>query len=491
MTIGDGGSGPPPGWYPDGPGWERRWDGAGWTSERRPVRSPWAPPSAGAPAGSAAPPTTFRPVSPNPGPGPVAPSGPSYPPPSYPPPSYAPPSYAPPPAKRRLLWLWVALAVVLVVVVATVATLVVVKPWSDDADGKEAGGDETAEPTEPTATAGEEGVRGDLDGDGRGDVVGRYYDTTETRLTLTNGDGSFQLAKEPVRQEEKLVVADFDGDGGSEVGSWFDSGGTLQFEVEDGDLSVTQDFELWFKVQQIKAAFGDFDGDGLTDIAVYGQQHRSQVAVWVLHNDGDSFGQPEKWAALPNASYGSTELIVGDFNGDGSDDAMAVVPDEPLVRGDFDSYYWYGDFGVEPLIAQGTSFARGGIGSVEEELFDQEYAVGDFDGDGKETLVADNYYEDTFVLYEYDGTTLRPTGARVAYGVAGDGVMDAVVAVDLDGNQLDDLVFTSVDVDDYSFFGIWVATADAESGGMDTLTKWADLPDCAGDYCEVDYYPTR
>ncbi|WP_322937897.1 FG-GAP-like repeat-containing protein [Nocardioides bizhenqiangii] len=510
MTIGDGGSAAPPGWYPDGPGWERRWDGVAWTADRRPVspaqppvqppaqppaqpptqrpvqasRSPWAPPSAGAPAGSPAP-SPFRPASPPPGQ--VPPGSPQGPPPGPPFATPGGPSYPAPPQKKSLLWLWVALAVVLIVVVATVVTLVVVQPWSDDGDGSKGGG-ATTEPTETEPAA--EPVRGDIDGDGRGDVLGRFYDSTESRLTLTNADGSFQLAKEPVQQEENLVVADFDGEGGNDVGSWFDSGGTLQFEIEDSDLSVTQAFDLWFKVEAVNAAFGDFDGDGLTDIAAYGQQHRSQVAVWVLRNSGDGFEAPVKWAALPNATYGSTELIVGDFNGDGSDDVMAVAPDEPVVRGDFDNLYWYGDFGVVPLIARAGSFARGTIAPVETDLFDQEYTVGDFDGDGKETLVADNFYEDTFLLYEYDGTTLRPTGATVPYGVAGDGVMDAVTAVDLNGDQLDDLVLTSVNIDDYSFYGVWVATADAE-GGIDTPTKWADLPSCSNDYCEVDYFVAR
>ncbi|KAA1425893.1 FG-GAP-like repeat-containing protein [Nocardioides antri] len=491
MTIGDGGSGAPPGWYPDGPGWERRWDGAAWTADRRPVPppSPQRPgPPPGPPGDSAAPPTAFRPVAPNAGPGPVAPSGP---PPGAPfgAPGPSPYSTPPPARKKSLLWLWIALAVVLVVVIASVATLLVVQPWSDDDGGeKEAGGgEETTEPTDgPTDAA----VRGDLDGDGRGDVLGRYYDDTENRLTLTNADGTFELAQEPTQQEENLIVGDFDGDGASDIGSWFDASGTLQFEVEDTELSLTQEFDLWFKVAAIKAAFGDFDGDGLVDIAAYGQQHRSQVAVWVLHNNGEGFDEPEKWAALPNATYGSTELIVGDFNGDASDDVMAVVPNEPVVRGDFDSYYWYGDFGVTPLIAGPGSFARGGIAAIETDLYDQEYAVGDFDGDGKETLVADNYFEDSFVFYEYDGTTLRPTGSELSYAVAGDGVMDGVVAVDLDGNQLDDLVFTSVDIDDYTFLGAWAALADPE-GGLDTPTEWAQIPPCSGDYCEVDYFEAQ
>jgi len=385
----------------------------------------------------------------------------------------------------------VALAVVLVVGAAAVVTVVVVQPWADDDKDRDAerGGEETTEPTE-TAAPESDAVRGDIDGDGLGDVVGRFYDETENRLTLTNLDGSFEMSQEPVQQEETLVVADFDGDGSSDIGSWFNADGTLQFDVEDSEIGQTQDFDLWFKSENIKAVFGDFDGDGLIDIAAYGQQHRSQVAVWVMRNTGAAFEEPVKWAALPNASYGSTQLIVGDYDGNGADDALAVVPDEPLVRGDFDDTYWYGDFGVVPLIASGTSFARGGIGPIEEALYEEEYAVGDFDGDGKDSLVTDNYYEDTFVVYDYDGQTMRPNGATVPYGVAGDGLMVAVTAVDLNGDQLDDLAFTSVDIDDYSFFGVWTAVANAE-GGMDAPVKWADLPDCSGDYCEVEYYPTR
>jgi hypothetical protein len=258
--------------------------------------------------------------------------------------------------------------------------------------------------------------------------------------------------------------------------------------VEGSDVpELTQDFDLWFKVRQVKAVFGDFDGDGLVDVLAYGQQHRSQVSVWMLRNNSAGFEAPQKWASLPNATYGSTELVVGDFNGDGSDDAMAVVPNEPLVAGDFDDYYWYGDFGVVPLIAQPGAFGRGGVSTVDTELYDQEHTVGDFDGDGKDTLVADDYLDDSLVLYEYDGSGLRPTGETLGYSIMGDGVMDAVTATDLDGDRLDDLVFTSVDVDDYSFFGVWTALADS-SAGLGAPQKWADLPDCRGDYCDVDYF---
>jgi hypothetical protein len=397
--------------------------------------------------------------------------------------------------RSDLLGLWVVLGVLAVVVVAVVATLLVVQPWSG-ADDPSAWGDETssAEQTDTTGTTGttdpsDRAVRGDVDGDGLGDVVGRYYDDTEARLVLHNANGTFRVDQQPVDAEEHLFVGDFDGDGGNEVASWSDDSGTLHVTIEASAVpELTQDFELWFKVQDIKAVFGDFDGDGLVDILAYGQQHRSQVSVWMLRNNSAGFEQPAKWASLPNATYGSTELIVGDFNGDGSDDAMAVVPNEPLVKGDFDDYYWYGDFGIVPLIAEPGAFGRGGISTVDAELYDQERAVGDFDGDGKDTLVADNYLDDSFVLYEYDGSGLRPTGATVGYSMVGDGVMDAVTATDLDGDRLDDLVFTSVDVDDYSFFGVWTAAGDS-SGGLGAPAKWADLPDCKGDYCDVDYFP--
>lgn len=65
MTNGHGGPVAPPGWYPDGDGFERRWDGAAWTEDRRPVGGAPAPaaeetivrplgPEGGTPAGPAA-----------------------------------------------------------------------------------------------------------------------------------------------------------------------------------------------------------------------------------------------------------------------------------------------------------------------------------------------------------------------------------------------------------------------------------------------------
>jgi hypothetical protein len=398
------------------------------------------------------------------------------------------PSYPTPPRKKNsLIWLWVVLAVVLVVLIGAAVTLLITKPWDDDGSGGSGGGDPTSGTTRESGGPVEEGVTGDLDGDGLGDAVGRRYDDSEHRLTLTNVDGSFEVQEEPVPEEETLVVADFDGDGASDIASWFDASGALRFEVEGVEMEgVTADnLDLWFQVQAVKATVADVDGDGLTDLVAYGQTRRSQVSVWVFKNNGEGFDEPARWAKLENASYGSTTLVPGDFDGDGTDDLFAVVPNQPIPQGEFNDTYWYGDFGIRSLRSTGSTFEISSISPTDQDFSEPDWAVGDFDGDGVDTVVTDDY--GTLVFHSFDGSTLRPSGQQVNYELGDDGLLDGITTSDVNGDGSDDLVFTVVNIDDYSFSGAWVVTA--EGSEFDAPTQWASIPPCSGDYCEVTYFP--
>ena len=62
--------------------------------------------------------------------------------------------------------------------------------------------------------------------------------------------------------------------------------------------------------------YGDFNGDGLVDVA----GHSPSDGYWrVMLNDGDQLQQPELWAQWTNR-VDWFDLTVGDFNGDGLDD---------------------------------------------------------------------------------------------------------------------------------------------------------------------------
>ncbi|HVK30545.1 MAG TPA: hypothetical protein VM575_19570, partial [Nocardioides sp.] len=74
----------PAGWYADGDGWERRWDGSSWTDERRRKNEPTqiretpfvAPEATAAPVPPSAPPSA-PPAGPPQGPPPAAPVAPA------------------------------------------------------------------------------------------------------------------------------------------------------------------------------------------------------------------------------------------------------------------------------------------------------------------------------------------------------------------------------------------------------------------------------
>ena len=209
-----------------------------------------------------------------------------------------------------------------------------------------------------------------------------------------------------------------------------------------------------------------------------------------MRNTGEGFEEPQQWCGvaerdvrLDRAARRPTSTVTASTTSWPGADGPS-----PLVHGRLRTPVRR--LGA-PAHRRAARSRRGTIAPVETELFDQEYAVGDFDGDGTDDAAGRRQLlRGLLLLYEYDGTTLRPTGSQVQYGVAGDGVMDAVVAVDVNGDQLDDLVFTSVNIDDYSFYGVVGARPRTRRAGSTPRRSWADIPPCKGDYCEVDLRST-
>ena len=164
-------------------------------------------------------------------------------------------------------------------------------------------------------------------------------------------------------------------------------------------------------------AVGDFNHDGVPDLASLGAVSYGQVAVSLGNGDG-TFRDPIPSANLP----GVVALAVGDFNGDGRLDLAGAGPDDPVVA----LTYGNGDGTFQAPINHD-------IGQHPADL-----AVADFNGDSRPDVATVNTADNSVTILLNDGaggfltSTSYPVGTGpVALTVGdfnGDGEPDAATA---------------------------------------------------------------
>lgn len=495
----------PAGWYADGDGWERRWDGSSWTDERRRKNEPTqiretpfvAPEATAAPVPPSAPPSA-PPAGPPQGPppaAPVAPAGyghiPSVPSPS----SWGTPPQGPPPGGRRQgrLGLWITLVVVLLVVVGAGITLAVLQPW----DGGGGSADDPNDPDEPAKAA----IQGDIDGDGYGDA--RYYfrldyDKVTKVEQISNGNG-FVPKETPVdpSDEPDELFFDWDGDGVNEQLEWqfVASGKQITLTSTDDGFPDDQAFTLSlsslkeFGEPEVQVVNGDFDADGDQDLAIAGPNDRN-VDISVLANDGDgTFSEPTLWLSLPNAVMDVLRLYPGDFDKDGDTDLWAQLPSERLDDEDYDGYY-SGDRGYALLTSTGSKLEAGAVGSTTSYF--QALLVGDVTGDGTTNLVGvdTNSVDETIEVKVYDVSSgsLREVNGFTGTSKIGARSLQGAALSDVDGDGKADVVFVVKGTSEAKFSGVQVMTS--TGAVFESALVWAETPTCQDDSCRIEFIGT-
>ena len=228
---------------------------------------------------------------------------------------------------------------------------------------------------------------GDVNGDGKADVVATLKNSTETgcqsgtlAVVLGLGTGKF---KAPVfystgstAQSYEVRLADLNGDGKLDIVT-ANGDGTLSVLLNKGNGTfapatlITSAASL--NPYQDDLVIGDFTGDGKADIAL--ATYARQSAVYVLLGNGDgTFGTP----IVITTPYTPYSLAAGDFNNDGKLDLVVATQDCP-----YNVPPYYGDVGFGVLLSGGGGTFRIGAENCVGANFWPRPVVGDFNGDGK------------------------------------------------------------------------------------------------------------
>lgn len=268
-----------------------------------------------------------------------------------------------------------------------------------------------------------------------------------------------------------INVGDFDGDGNSDLvttnsGTINDWGARVSILLGDGtgDFSIGPDFKFETPNVIPSVRVGNFNGDGKDDLVA----GSDEISVLLASGNGN-FNSTEDF----EVEDGVRSLVVGDFNGDGNSDfAWSDIFSKVLVKladgnggfsptqnldiegppalGDFNNDGKDDIVAVNPLVFNGIGsisviLASGNGGFSAAQKFDVEgrlgsLVVGDFNGDGNSDLAGNINESNKVSVFLGNGNGGFSAGQNFAVGYAN---LLSIKVGDFDGDGKDDLATTN------------------------------------------------
>jgi len=278
---------------------------------------------------------------------------------------------------------------------------------------------------------------GDLNSDGRPEIVSANFTDNTITVYVNKGDGTFlpgvyyavvtapSTGSTAWTVPTAVTIADVNGDGKADVITTDDNSGDLVVLLGNGDGTV--------KVPSVGYATGgypytaaivaDFNGDGLPDLVVTDAFY----SFVYMKGYGDGTFRAATDFYTPTTDNGQSygwDVATGDFNGDG-------IPD--VVIGN-----WYTDatVGITVFLSRGDGSLKPGVnyGSGGAMAF---VAVADFNKDGKLDIAAVDHASGMVQIFTGNGDGTFTAGQSIA---TGDTDSQTIVAADLNGDGWPDLV---------------------------------------------------
>jgi hypothetical protein len=230
----------------------------------------------------------------------------------------------------------------------------------------------------------------DVNGDGHNDVLASCTRSADIKVLLGNGDGTVQVPSVGyVTGGSPLVpplVADFNGDGKADIVVPDDEFSFVYLQgYGDGSFRSAVNYYAepggGFQAQAVNIASGDFNGDGIPDFVIgnINKANNSSITVFISNADG-TLNPGVNYSNSTFTHYSLQYVAVADFNGDGILDIAATDNFNGVVQiftGNGD-----GTFTPGATYATDPATAANPVSLV----------VGDFNNDGKPDLAVVNNY---------------------------------------------------------------------------------------------------